>query len=100
MAHDGVWFATRGQIAVGRDLHRRYERPSEMTRDRFVALRQHLRTFPRIAEGTFDLELGPAHDSALGLRAGGSSAAPRPRPGSACCAPIPTLPASSPPPAA
>ena len=71
MAHDGVWFATRGQIAAhwaATHPHRRYERPSEMTRDRFVALYGSIfEHSPWIAEGAFDLELGPAHDSATGL---------------------------------
>ena len=71
MAHDGVWFATRGQIAAhwaATHPHRRIERPSQMTRDRFVALYGGIfEHSPWIAEGAHGLELGPAHDSALGL---------------------------------
>ncbi|MCW1919397.1 allantoinase PuuE [Rhodobacter sp. KR11] len=71
MAHDGVWFATRGQIAAhwaATHPHTRIERPSKMTRDRFVALYGGIfEHSPWIAEGAHGLELGPAHDSALGL---------------------------------
>jgi OHCU decarboxylase len=71
MAHDGVWFATRGQIAAhwaATHPHTRIERPSQMTRDRFVALYGGIfEHSPWIAEGAHGLELGPAHDSALGL---------------------------------
>ena len=70
-SHDGVWFATRLQIAehwarehppVARP------RPSQMDRAAFVAayggIVEHS---PWVAEGAFDLELGPAHDTAGGL---------------------------------
>ena len=71
MAHDGVWFATRGEIAAHwakTHPHKRIERPSQMTRERFAALYGGIfEHSPWIAEGAFDLELGPAHDSALGL---------------------------------
>jgi len=71
MAHDGVWFATRGQIAAhwaATHPHTRIERPSQMTRDRFVALYGGIfEHSPWIAEGAHGLELGPAHDSAVGL---------------------------------
>ncbi|NBZ86084.1 allantoinase PuuE [Stagnihabitans tardus] len=71
MAHDGVWFATRGQIAAHwaqTHPHRRIERPSQMDRARFVALYGGIfEHSPWIAEGAFDLELGPAHDCAVGL---------------------------------
>ncbi|OZA07349.1 MAG: OHCU decarboxylase, partial [Rhodobacterales bacterium 17-64-5] len=67
----GVWFATRSQIAAhwaATHPHRRIERPSLMTRARFVErfgrVYEHS---PWIAERAFDLELGPAHDSATGL---------------------------------
>jgi OHCU decarboxylase len=70
-AHDGVWFATRLEIAehwARVHPHRRQERPSEMDRDAFVAryggVFEHS---PWIAERAFDLELGPAHDTAAGL---------------------------------
>ncbi|MGR3757022.1 MAG: allantoinase PuuE [Tranquillimonas sp.] len=70
-AHDGVWFATRLEIAehwARVHPHRRQERPSEIDRDAFVAryggVFEHS---PWIAERAFDLELGPAHDTAAGL---------------------------------
>jgi len=70
-SHDGVWFATRLEIAehwARVHPHRRQERPSEMDRDAFVAryggVFEHS---PWIAERAFDLELGPAHDTAAGL---------------------------------
>jgi OHCU decarboxylase len=69
--HDGVWFATRADIAAhwaAEHPHRRRERPSLMTRDAFVArfggVFEHS---PWIAERAFALELGPAHDAAAGL---------------------------------
>ena len=69
--HDGVWFAKRCDIAAHwahTHPHRRVERPSQMPRDRFVAcyggVFEHS---PWIAERAFALELGPAHDSAVGL---------------------------------
>ena len=70
-AHDGVWFARRIDIAqhwAATHPHRRLERPSQMTRDRFVerfgGMFEHS---PWIAEGAWSLELGPAHDCATGL---------------------------------
>ncbi len=70
-AHDGVWFARRIDIAqhwAATHPHRRLERPSQMTRDRFVerfgGIFEHS---PWIAEGAWSLELGPAHDCATGL---------------------------------
>ena len=70
-AKGGVWFATRGQIAAhwkAHHPHRRIERPSQMSRDRFVerfgGVFEHS---PWIAERAWGLELGPAHDSATGL---------------------------------
>ena len=69
--HAGVWFATREQIAdhwAAQNPHVRYARPSEMDRETFVAkygsIFEHS---PWIAEGAFDLELGPVHDTAVGL---------------------------------
>ncbi|MCX7301289.1 MAG: allantoinase PuuE [Rhodobacterales bacterium] len=70
-AKGGVWFATRGEIAAhwaATNPPRRRERPGEMTRANFVArygsIFEHS---PFIAERAFDLELGPAHDTATGL---------------------------------
>ena len=69
--HDAVWFATRSDIArhwAATHPHKRIERPSQMTRarfiDRFGGIYEHS---PWIAERAFALELGPAHDSATGL---------------------------------
>ena len=68
---EGVWFARRIDIArhwAATHPHRRLERPSQMTRDRFVerfgGIFEHSAW---IAEGAWSLELGPAHDSATGL---------------------------------
>jgi OHCU decarboxylase len=70
-SHTGVWFPRRIDIAdhwKKTHPHKRFERPSQMTRDRFVdrfgSIFEHS---PWIAERAFDLELGPAHDSATGL---------------------------------
>ncbi|MEP5151801.1 allantoinase PuuE [Planktotalea sp.] len=70
-SHEGVWFATREQIAdhwAAQNPHARRERPSEMDRETFVAkygsIFEHS---PWIAEGAFALELGPMHDTAIGL---------------------------------
>ncbi len=70
-SHDGVWFPRRIDIAqhwAKTHPPKRIERPSQMTRDRFVArfgsIFEHS---PWIADRAFDLELGPAHDSAAGL---------------------------------
>jgi chitin deacetylase len=69
--HEGVWFPRRIDIAdhwARVHPHRRFERPSQMTRARFVerfgSIFEHS---PWIAERAFDLELGPAHDCATGL---------------------------------
>lgn len=70
-SHDGVWFPRRIDIARHWEkTHppKRFERPSQMSRDRFVerfgSIFEHS---PWIADRAFDLELGPAHDSATGL---------------------------------
>jgi chitin deacetylase len=70
-AKGGAWFATRSQIAAHwrtHHPHTRRERPSRMDRATFVArfggIFEHS---PWIAERAFDLELGPAHDTATGL---------------------------------
>ncbi len=71
MAHEGVWFARRGDIARHWALHHppvARMRPSEMDRAEFIAafggIFEHSQW---VAERAFDLELGAAHDSATGL---------------------------------
>ncbi|MEX5565172.1 allantoinase PuuE [Pseudophaeobacter sp. 1A16562] len=68
---EGVWYPRRADIAdhwAETHPHKRYTRPSQMERESFVAayggIFEHS---PWIAERAFDLELGPAHDTALGL---------------------------------
>lgn len=70
-SHPGVWFPRRIDIAEHwKRTHpnKRFDRPSQMTRERFVekygSIFEHS---PWIADRAFDLELGPAHDSATGL---------------------------------
>ncbi|MBE0453202.1 MAG: allantoinase PuuE [Roseovarius sp.] len=70
-AHDGVWFATRLQIAehwAREHPPRQGLRPSEMDRETFVAtfggVFEHS---PWIAEAAFERELGPTHDTATGV---------------------------------
>jgi OHCU decarboxylase len=70
-SHDGVWFATRLQIAehwTKENPPMTRQRPSEMTRDAFVAefggVFEHS---PWVADGAYDLELGPTHDTAIGV---------------------------------
>ncbi|MEM7441010.1 MAG: allantoinase PuuE [Pseudomonadota bacterium] len=69
--HDGVWFATRLQIAehwAATHPPSARVRPSEMDRETFVAefggIFEHS---PWIAEGAHELELGPTHDTAAGV---------------------------------
>ncbi len=70
-AHDGVWFASRLQIAThwakeNPPLDRL--RPSAMDRETFVtAFGGVFEHSPWVAEGALDLELGPTHDTALGV---------------------------------
>jgi OHCU decarboxylase len=71
LSHQGVWFARRIDIArhwAATHPHRRFERPSQMARDRFVdrfgGVFEHS---PWIADRAWALELGPAHDTATGL---------------------------------
>ena len=70
-SHDGVWFATRKQIAdhwAQAHPHVRIERPSQMDQSRFVALYGSIfEHSPWIARRAHGLELGPAHDTAVGL---------------------------------
>ncbi len=70
-AHEGVWFATRLQIAdhwTQEHPPSMTERPSEMDRATFVetfgGIFEHS---PWIAEAAFDGELGPTHDTAQGI---------------------------------
>ena len=70
-AHDHVWCPRRIDIArhwAATHPHQRRERPSQMTRDRFIevfgGIYEHS---PWVAERAHALELGPAHDSAAGL---------------------------------
>ena len=70
-SHEGVWFATRLEIAehwAQENPPMSLNRPSEMDRDTFVAefggIFEHS---PWIADGAFDLELGPTHDTAQGV---------------------------------
>jgi OHCU decarboxylase len=72
-ARDKVWIATRGEIAAHwRARHPAppadAPRPTTLSREAFVArfggIYEHS---PWIAERAFDLELGPAHDTAVGL---------------------------------
>ncbi|WP_127115836.1 allantoinase PuuE [Shimia sediminis] len=69
--HDGVWFATREEIAdhwMKEHPPMQQITPSEMDRDTFVSefggVFEHS---PWIAEGAYDLELGPTHDTAVGV---------------------------------
>ncbi len=68
---DGVWTPRRLEIAehwAKTHPHIRRSRPSQMAQTDFVAafggIFEHSQW---VAEGAFDLELGPAHDSAVGL---------------------------------
>jgi len=69
--HEGVWLATREQIAdhwAKTHPHKRYERPSKMNRAMFIekygGIFEHSAW---IADAAFDLELGYSHDTAIGL---------------------------------
>lgn len=69
--HEGVWFATREQIAdywAKENPPMTGLKPSDMDKARFVAefggVFEHS---PWIAEGAYDLELGPTHDNAAGV---------------------------------
>ena len=71
LSHQGVWFARRLDIArhwAATHPPRRFERPSRMSLERFVerfgTIFEHS---PWVAERAWHLELGPAHDSAIGL---------------------------------
>ena len=69
--HEGVWFATRAQIArhwASEHPPKPQPRPSQMDREAFVAafgtVYEHS---PWIAEAAYELELGPTHDNADGI---------------------------------
>lgn len=70
-SHEGVWFATRLEIARHwAKEHPPMEtlKPSEMPRDQFISefggIFEHS---PWVAEAAYDLELGPTHDTAQGV---------------------------------
>ena len=69
--HDEVWFATREQIAGHwAKEHPPMQRltPSEMDQPAFVAeFGGVFERSPWIAEGAYDLDLGPTHDNAAGV---------------------------------
>jgi len=69
--HDGVWFATRLDIArhwAAQHPPQPRRLPSSLSRAAFVdAYGGIFEHSPWIAEGAFALELGPAHDTAAGL---------------------------------
>ena len=70
-SHNDVWFPTRGDIALHwakTHLHNRLARPSQASRKEFTALFGGIfEHSPWVALRAYDLELGPAHDSAAGL---------------------------------
>lgn len=70
-AHDSVWCPRRIDVAkhwAKTHPPKRFERPSQMSKERFVSLYGSIfEHSPWIAERAFDLELGPAHDSAAGV---------------------------------
>ena len=70
-SHADVWFARRVDIARHwSKAHppKHFERPSQMSKNRFVELYGSVfEHSPWVAEGAHELELGPAHDTAIGL---------------------------------
>lgn len=69
--HSNVWFARRIDIAnhwAANHSPKHYSRPSEMDEEQFVktygGIYEHS---PWVAQNAWDLELGPAHDTAAGL---------------------------------
>ena len=70
-SHDGVWFATREEIAdhwSATHPHKRIIRPSSMIREDFIAAYGEIfEHSPWVAERAHRLELGPMHDTATGL---------------------------------
>ncbi|MEM6595228.1 MAG: allantoinase PuuE [Pseudomonadota bacterium] len=85
-SHDGVWFATREQIA---QHWLKAHPPAPKTRPSFMDEETFIRTYggvfehsPWVASDAWKLELGPAHDSAKGLHGAltrAFRAAPAPR---------------------
>ena len=71
-SHADVWFPTRGDIArhwAKTHPHTRWERPSHMPLSRFTELYGSIFEHSNwIATRAHALELGPAHDCALGLQ--------------------------------
>ena len=69
--HTGVWFPRRIDIArhwAEMHPHKRIERPSRMTKERFVACYGGIFEHSSwIAERAFEFEMGPAHDCAAGV---------------------------------
>lgn len=69
-AHEGVWFATRLEIAehwAQKHPPRKGPAPSDMSREDYVtAFGGIFEHSPWIAEGAWDLEQGPTHDTATG----------------------------------
>ncbi|WP_281983356.1 allantoinase PuuE [Thalassorhabdomicrobium marinisediminis] len=70
-SHEGVWFATREEIAdhwAAEHPPVRWNRPSQMDKATFVetfgSIFEHS---PWIAERAYDLGLGPTHDTATGI---------------------------------
>ncbi len=70
-SHKDVWFARRLDIAahwIKTHPHKHFERPSQMSHEVFVATYGSIfEHSPWIAARAHGLELGPAHDSAIGL---------------------------------
>ncbi len=71
-SHEKVWIAKRIDIARHWHDHHPYQppelRPSKMSKEKFIeAFGGIFEHSPWIAEGAFELELGPAHDSAVGV---------------------------------
>jgi len=70
-SHDDVWMARRIDIAKHwHETHppKSFDRPSEMEKDAFLAAYGGIFEHSEwIAKDAYDLELGPAHDCAIGL---------------------------------
>jgi OHCU decarboxylase len=70
-SHANVWCPRRIEVAnhwAKTHPHKRFERPSQMEQARFVALYGGIFEHSAwVAERAFDLELGPAHDCAVGV---------------------------------